>query len=76
MQACIFPIEGYASRGHLGLLSQTPQVWGAQRRGVISQAGRISGTAENSKSPPMEISPLNQSKTTLRHMFLFQLWNH
>ena len=69
--------QGYTvSQGHLGLFSQTPQVWGAQRRGVISQEGWISGTAENSKSSLMEISPLNQSKTTLRNMFLFQLQNH
>lgn len=64
------------SQGHLGLFSQTPQVWGAQRRGVITQEGWISGTAENSKSSLMEIPSLNQSKTTLRNIFLFQLWNH
>lgn len=43
---------------------------------ISSSEGWISGTAEKNKSLLMEISPLNQSKTTLRNMFLFQLWNH
>lgn len=61
---------------HQGLFSPTPQVWGAQGRGVVSQGSGISGTAENSKSSLVEIPPLNQSKTTLRNVVLFQLWNH
>lgn len=64
------------SQGRLGLFSQTPQARGAQRRGVITQEGWLSGTAGNSKSSLMEIPPLNQSKTTLRNIFLFQFWNH